>query len=150
MTSDNGPQKVWDACLIRCWRKDLKLYDVFKMYRSIMNGPPEGLLRMPSGGMPWQIRVRAFVASYLPKINDRLWDQDPEKDVLLLRKLQTSSYNTLKIRIRENAESELEREQKRHIKSKQKITLSFTNALNRNHDTDWNVTKGSSRVRRMR
>lgn len=67
-----------------------------------------------------------------------MWEQTPDKDVLLLRKLKDSKYDTEKDKIRD---TELERERQKTYKNKQKIKLERRNYSNRNQATDWNIVK---------
>lgn len=146
-------QKNWDAALIKTWRNFGNLHDLFSLFTALSGkktnecDPP--LIRMPRTGMPTHVGVRMFVAHYLPKINDRLLEQHPDKDVFLLRKLETSAYD---IHRQARSQAECERDQaKRQTKSNTgKTVLGLNNYANRNHSTDWNVTKGPSRIRRSR
>jgi len=132
-------QKTWDACLIRCWRMNLTLLDVMQMYNSITKQDPADLLRMPMDEMPKKIGVRVFMDSYLHKISERLWAQEPAKDIDLLRKLQTSKYDTSSKAHRSNAGNELQKAQRSVKTSKSKSELDIWKYSRRNHATDWNV-----------
>jgi hypothetical protein len=145
----NTLQEYWDACLIRSWRRQLCLLDAMSMFLSLTGKRTDEceLLRVPAKNIPWNVGARVFTAYYLPKINDKLWDQAPEKDIDLLRKLQKSKYNTAKTQYRTNADRDLASEQARNRRNKQVVELSLTKALNKNSATDWNVTKGKARVR---
>ena len=145
-------QKNWDAALIKTWRLAGSIGDVYVLFNSLSGkrtdacDPP--LKRLPPSNIPWGVGVRVFVANHLSKISNRLWDQAPEKDILLLRKLETSGYDTEVERM--HVDSALDAE-KRQVRKGIKIrTLTTTNIANRNHDTDWGVTKGPSRIRRSR
>jgi hypothetical protein len=146
------PQEYWDACLIKTWRNDGKLLDAFQMFRSVTGkrtdeiDPP--LLRLPSAGVPWKLPARAYMAAYLEKISNRLWEQPPEKDVLLLKKLQTSKYTTTTQNT--NNDLELAAEQRSHNSNRKRNAMSALNKSNRNQATDWGVTKGPSRVKMKR
>lgn len=98
--------------------------------------------------MPFRIKVRVFVSSYLPKISDWLWRQGPDKDVLLLRKLETSAYDTATTNI--NRDLELIDAQKNVKEDRERIKLNNTQYINRNNATDWNVVKGRNSVRRLK
>jgi len=145
----NTLQEYWDACLIRAWRRQLSLLDAMSMFYSITGKRIDEceLLRTPFQNIPWTTGVRVFTASYLPKVSDRLWDQDPEKDIALLRKLQTSKYTTEKTAYRTNADRDLANERARNRRNKQVVELSLTKAINKNSATDWNVTKGAAKIR---
>lgn len=145
-------QKNWDAALIKTWRLAGSVGDVYALFNALSGkrtdecDPP--LKRLPPSNIPWKVGVRVFVANHLSKISNRLWDQPPEKDILLLRKLETSNYDTEVERM--HVDSALDAE-KRQVRKNIKIrTLITTNISNRNHDTDWSVTKGPSRIRRAR
>jgi len=145
----NTLQEYWDACLIRSWRRQLCLLDAMSMFLSLTGKRIDEceLLRTPLQNIPWTTGVRVFTASYLPKVSDRLWDQEPEKDITLLRKLQKSKYTTEKTPYRTNADRDLANEQSRNRRNKQVVELSLTKALNKNSATDWNVTKGAAKIR---
>jgi hypothetical protein len=136
-------QKNWDAALIKTWRLAGNIGDVYILFKALSGkrsdecDPP--LKRMPDPGIPWKVGVRVFVANNLSKISARLWDQPPEKDILLLRKLETSSYDTEKEKM--HVDKELAREQKMLKQNRERRTLTSTRISDRNKATDWNVTK---------
>lgn len=133
-------QKIWDACLIKTWRNAGTVLDAIQMYQSITHKELDfSLLRVPRLGYPWKTGIRVFVASHLYKINKRLWDQSPEKDVDLLRKLQTSSYTTSIDRA--SIDKEMENERAKYRTNRKRVGMSALSAANRNHDTNWNVVK---------
>jgi hypothetical protein len=98
--------------------------------------PP--LLRLPPKNYPWKMGVRFFVAEQLSKISARLWEQPPEKDVVLLKKLKGSKYDTEKERFHD---SDLTK-QKRAVRTNLKRQEFTTRAVSeRNSATNWNVVK---------
>jgi hypothetical protein len=139
------PQEYWDACLIKTWRNDGKISDAMSMFKSITGKYPydymEPLLRTPRKNVPWTLYMRSFAAQHLEKINTRLWDQLPEKDVLLLKKLQTSSYTTSQTVT--NPDRELNNERAKYKRNRIKVGMSTLSYSARNRDTDWNVVKAS-------
>ena len=86
--------------------------------------------------------MRSFVASYLSKISARLWDQPPEKDVALLRKLRDSKYDTETDTI---VDRTLDTERKKYRTNKQKMEYTTREISERNDATNWNVNKGPRR-----
>lgn len=142
-------QEYWDACLIRAWRNHMKIVDAMSMFYSITGKRATecDLLRIPNHGLPWGTGMRVFTAYYLPKINDRLWDQEPEKDVALLHKLAKSKYNTEEKPHRTNADREVQSTQQRLRRDRLKNGFATTQVINRNSSTDWNVTKGKAKVK---
>lgn len=145
----NTLQEYWDACLIRSWRRQLCLMDAMSMFLSLTGKRIDEceLLRVPLPNYPWKGAVRVFTAYHLPKINDRLWDQEPEKDIDLLRRLQKSKYNTEKTAYRTNADKDLSEAQRKTRSDRKKKEYVTGVVANRNSATDWNVTKGRARVR---
>lgn len=145
-------QEYWDACLIKSWRNHGNLLDAIMMFKSITGEmmyevtPP--LLRTPPEGTPWKLPARAYMAQRLEKISDRLWDQPPEKDVALLKKLQTSSYTTSTANT--NTDNAMERERSQYLRNRKKVAMSTLNASNQNQATDWNIVKGPVKVRAKR
>jgi hypothetical protein len=88
-----------------------------------------------------------FVAKSLSKISKRLWEQTPDKDILLLRKLETSTYDTEKDEIRDR---ELDNEREQYIRNRKRVAMSTLEHSNRNQATDWGVNKGPSNIKRRR
>jgi len=152
------PQQYWDACLIKTWRQFGSLLDAIQMFKSITgidvltdNKLQERkILRTPVGFFPLRSNVRLFVAQYLPKISDRLFDQSPEKDVLLLKKLSTSKYDVEK----KAYTNQFDHEHKNQIRSQRinqlKVGMSTQSVSGRNQATDWNVVKGPTKTRRTK
>ena len=145
----NTLQEYWDACLIRAWRRQLNILDAMSMFLSLTGKRLDEceLLRVPLPNTPWKSGVRVFTAYHLPKINDRLWDQEPEKDIALLRKLQKSKYNTEKTAYRTNADRDLAEAQRKARADSKKNAYTTHEISEYNSATDWNVTKGKTRVR---
>ena len=133
-------QKIWDACLIKTWRNAGTVLDAIGMYKSITHKDLDlSLLRVPRLGYPWKVGIRVFVAAHLHKINKRLWEQPPEKDVDLLRKLQTSSYTTSIDKV--SIDKEMYNKRSQHKTNIKRIGIETLSVTNRNHDTNWNVVK---------
>lgn len=145
-------QKSWDAALIKTWRTSSTLHDAMSLFTALTGkltkdcDPP--LKRLPPSYLPFKWSVRVFVYSYLPKINDRLLKQDPAKDVLLLRKLETSSYDTLDKPF--NRDLEIKEMRQMIRKNEGIINLVNDRYRSRNQKTDWGVVKGPSRIKRKR
>jgi len=71
-----------------------------------------------------------------------------EKDVLLLRKLATSKYDTAKEDT--SPDTDLKRQRRQLRRNGKRIAMETLSVSIRNASTDWNVTKGPSQVRRAR
>jgi hypothetical protein len=144
-------QKNWDAAVISTWRRAGSVQDAVLLFRDLSGkqltdcDPP--LKRVPPMGYPWKIGIRVFVANHLSKISKRLWEQTPDKDILLLRKLETSSYDTEKDMIND---LNLARERSQDSRNRKKVAMSELEYSNRNQATDWGVNKGSARIRRSK
>lgn len=146
------PQEYWDACMIRTWRNMGTIHDVFSMFYSVTGKKTEEfeLKRKPPKGLPSGMQIRIFTARFLPKINDWLWDKTPEKDVLLLKKLSVSKYDTLETAFRSNADKEMSKEIQRINTNRKRMGMRTLDYNNRNQATDWGVTKGPSNIRRKK
>lgn len=144
------PQEYWDACLIKTWRQAEQVLHTIQMFEAVTGiaFKDAQLLRAPRLSYPWKTGVRVFVAAHLPKINDRLWNQPPEKDALLLRKLATSSYTATEQNT--NPDKELAAAQKLHRQDKKRLSFGHNAYTDRNQATDWKVTKGPVRTRRAK
>ena len=144
-------QKNWDAAVISTWRRSGSVQDAVLLFRDLSGkqtsdcDPP--LNRLPPNGFSWKVGIRVFVASHLSKISKRLWEQAPDKDILLLRKLETSSYDTEKDVI---SDLELQRERSQDYRNRKKVQMSVLEYSNRNQATNWGVTKGAARIRMKR
>jgi hypothetical protein len=142
------PQEYWDACLIRTWRNFGLMFDAVQMFKSITGkdyyeyDPP--LLRVPVIGYPFRTGIRIFIANHLSKISKRLLEQPPEKDVLLLKKLKDSKYDTEKDVIND---SEFNAQKNRYYRNRLRVGMDTQLYAKRNRDTDWNVIKGTRRGR---
>jgi hypothetical protein len=136
-------QKNWDAALIKTWRLAGTVGDAYVLFNALSGkktnecDPP--LKRLPPSYLSWKVGVRVFVANYLSKISKRLWDQTPDKDILLLRKLETSAYDTESEAM--HADKDLKREQKMFRVGIERRALTTSRISNRNRNTDWSVTK---------
>ena len=135
--------------MIRCWRNFQTIQDAARMFKSICGEWPEQvepkLLRVPAQHTPKGVGIRYFVAHFLPKINDFLWDKPPDKDVELLRALKTSKLDTLDRSYSTNADREKTNAVSQMKRSRVRMAGNTISRSIRNHDTDWNVTKGPSK-----
>jgi len=144
-------QKNWDAAVIKTWRNAGSVLDAMVLFKAISGkqvdecDPP--LKRIPPTPYPWKLGIRVFVANHLSKISNRLWEQTPDKDILLLRKLETSSYDTEKDIIDDLG---LAREREQDKRNRKKVAMSSLEYSNRNQATNWSVTKGNVGIRRKR
>lgn len=78
----NNLQRIYDAMLIKAFRKDITLGMLsvwLKPYNITV--PDPRLKRQPQYT---KIRVQTFVGHYLKPLADRLWDTDPKHDIKTL------------------------------------------------------------------
>ena len=146
----NTNQEIWDVCLIKTWRNAGMVLDAVQMYKSITQADihDHELLRKPKIGYPYKTGIRVFVASFLPKISQRLWDQKPEKDIDLFRALKNSKYTTQEKAV--GMDKEFKRLDKQIRKNTNQIKIESHFYNNRNNKTDWNVTKGRAKTKAAR
>ena len=146
-------QEYWDACLIKTWRKADTVKGTFVLFKSVTGkrtdecDPP--LIRLPPPNFPWSVGVRVFVAEYLSKISERLWNQPPEKDVLLLRKLKDSKYDTSKSK-ETIPDRELNNERSMLYRNRKRVAMSTLEVSNRSQSTDWSIVKGPVKIGRRK
>ena len=144
-------QEYWDACLIKTWRNDGKLEDAYKMFTSVTGrfvfDREEPLLRTPRLNVPWKLSIRPYVAQHLEKISRRLWDYAPEHDVALLKKLQTSKYDTTKQAT--DPDKEMNNARNRDRNDRRRLAMNSLQHSVRNQATDWGVTKPTGRGSRV-
>lgn len=135
-------QKMWDAHLILGWRKCWSIAELFNNFNTAtgVNVEEVDLLRKPRLGFPYKVSVRVFAANHLEKISNRLFDQTPDKDVLLLNKLQASKYTTSE-KSTLTKDNGLAKATKNTKINTEKLVYETRNYRNRNHKTDWSVTK---------
>lgn len=136
-------QEYWDACLIKTWRNDGTILDAYVMFKSITNCKvferEVPLLRTPAPGFPFKVRMRPFVAQHLEKISKRLWEQTPDKDVLLLKKLKDSKYTTS--RMATDLDSDMINVRNQLKVNRKRVGWHVLQRSVRNQSTDWRVTK---------
>lgn len=139
-------QEYWDACLIKTWRNCGSVMDALQLFNSITGKRADEieprLLRMPRLGYKYKLPVRIFMANHLEKISNRLFEQPPEKDVALLRKLKDSKYDTAdkptQTRDKELANAYAKNRCDNLRVGFFKVAFGFDN---RNSATDWNKVK---------
>ena len=139
-------QEYWDACLIKTWRKGGSVLDALQLFASITGKRADEieprLLRLPRLGYKYKLPVRIFMAEHLEKISNRLFEQAPEKDIALLRKLKDSKYDTSE-KTTQTRDSELAKTYARNRRDNLRVGF-FKVAFgfdNRNSATDWNKVK---------
>lgn len=75
-------QRIYDAMLIRAFRKDVTVGMLWYWLKPYEISPPDDtLMRQPP---PVKMRVRVFVGRYLKPLADRLWDTEPSTDIKTL------------------------------------------------------------------
>lgn len=137
------PQEYWDAYLILGWRKFWKvceLIDAFESTTKLVVRDTELLRGLPKF-YPYLGEVRGFVASFLPKINERLLVQPTERDVALLKALKTSKYDSAQRFKMASEDKERVSLARKHRNDAARNAVMYQKKKNRNHSTDWNVTK---------
>lgn len=140
------PQEYWDMALIKTWRNDGTIGDAVQMFESITNLKLDALeprlLRSPRGYIPFRMRTRAYVRSFLMDLNDWFWNTPPGQDVELFRKISKSKRDTSKRHVSEgDRDSRRLREQLTKDNARIKMLGAALGFDNRNSSTNWNVTK---------
>lgn len=131
-------QRIYDAMLIRAFRKDVTLGVLWHWLKPYEISPPDDALkRQPP---PVKMTVRVFVGSYLKPLADRLWDTDPSQDIKtldwmrgLMKQDTGSKYNSER--------SQLIRQSKRDDNKRKLLGRKLQGEMLKNQ---WGVTKASS------
>ena len=75
-------QRVYDAMLIKAFRKDVTMGMLNYWLRPYnISTPDPELKRQPP---PFNMRARVFVGEWLKPLADRLWDTQPDQDIKTL------------------------------------------------------------------
>ena len=152
------PQALWDAHLIRAWRKFHTLGHLMHAFAQSQGANTKGfwmreftdewrakLKRFVPVGLHPSIQTRVFTDSFLPKIHNYLLEHSPEHDVRLLMRLQTSDYDTLRRAVPSAVANEKKRLARSIRNATETIKLSAHIYSERNSGTNGNVVKGSVR-----
>ena len=138
--SNEELQKYWDACLIRCWRKDIRLYhaiELFKLYSGKLPWEVE-LIRVPPSMRLWAGKpTRVFVARFLTELGNWLFDHPQEQDIKLLNKITSTKYDSV------DTGRRIDRETRRaaYRKNKDAELIEMVGSLWHNGEREWDVTK---------
>lgn len=84
--SDDWRQLAWDALLIKGWDKDVRMQSLIDMYAqdfTEQQSPFSQLRRFP---YMWDttLSARVFVARYIPKLSEKLWDSPKDAQFWLM------------------------------------------------------------------
>lgn len=75
-------QRIYDAMLIKAFRKDATLWDMMRWLKVYdITVPDKSLKRQPRYT---KMRVQSFVGFYLKPLADRLWDTESTQDIKTL------------------------------------------------------------------
>ena len=125
-------QRIYDAMLIRAFRKDVTvgvLWNWLRVYE--IHIPEKTLKRQPKTN---KMRVQAFVGCYLKPLADRLWDTDRSKD---LETLDWMTWLDTKL-TKNNDDIKLKRQSNRDRK---RVGLIRQSLQRHNRGNQWGVTK---------
>ena len=134
-------QRIYDAMLIKAFRADVTvgmLWYWLKVYKIDIPNPE--LKRQPPSV---KMRVQSFVGHYLKPLADRLWDTDKVHDIKTLdwmanlESQRTGGYERENLKRRSN----LDRRRSGVLRASYEGTK---------QNNQWNVTKGKTRVRRVK
>jgi len=133
-------QKYWDAMIIRSWNKFENCHQLSNACKDEFGVYPQDLkikrcTEMYGG-------VRAWVASRMPELSEKLWNVPKEKQVELLRWLQTTNIDISKKSSKQNKyESEARKNTYKNRKLLQQKTLSHDLEKTLNRNNMWQVVK---------
>jgi hypothetical protein len=133
-------QKYWDAMIIRSWNKFETCKQLsYSCFYEFGNYPENLNLKRNTklfGG------VRAWVATYMPELSEKLWNVPKEKQVDLLNWLQTTKIDIQKASSKQNKyATEAVKKTHRNQKLLQQKTTSKNLEQNLNRNNMWQVVK---------
>ena len=149
---DEVLQELWDRNLIKMWRAPSHMYTnrvvvFFKSENNITYEKLYTLKRTPRYGKQQWTTVARFIAAYLPKLSDKLWDNKMTEDELVAW-LGKSKIDTL-MDVSDLHKTRAETKEKRHVKLKYQQTTTDKNLDDRWYDghlrSAWTTVKGKSK-----
>lgn len=149
---DEVLQELWDRNLIKVWRAPRHMYmnkttRIFVQDNNITYEKLNTLKRTPRYGKQQQVTVARFVAAYLPRLSDKLWDSTMTDDELVAW-LAKSKMDTFMSMV-DDAKVRQETKEKYHTEMKYQQTMMEGKADERWHDkhsrSSWSTIKGKSK-----
>lgn len=146
---DEVLQELWDRKLIQLWRAPRHMYVnlnviIFVKDNNITYEKFYTLKRTPRYGKQQKTTVARFIAAYLPKLSDKLWDGKMTEDELVAW-LGKSKLDTM-MQMSDVDKAIKETKDKRHIKLKYQQTMIEGKADERwyegNLRSAWTIVKG--------
>jgi hypothetical protein len=149
---DEVLQELWDRNLIKVWRAPRHMYmnkttRIFVQDNNITYEKLNTLKRTPRYGKQQQVTVARFVAAYLPKLSDKLWDSKMTDDELVAW-LGKSKMDTLMNMVDSHITTKESRERKRDSNALARTDLQgkVYNATVVGHlRSSWSTVKGKSK-----
>jgi len=130
-------QRIYDAMLIKAFRKDVRMTDLDRWLAPYhINLIEDNLMRVPKH-IWWPGRVQEMVGRYMKTLADRLWDTDSSKDIETLNwmsKLQCSKKNT-------KWDAEKAKLRKQSNFDRKRTGVFHENLENQKRSNQWKVTK---------
>ena len=131
----HDPQRIYDAMLIKAFRADITLMQMWYWLKPYnIRIPNKTLKRQPP---ILKMRVQAFVGSHLKPLADRLWDTDKTQDIKTLNWMVNLNSENTATRIN-TEQNKLMRENKR---DRRRTGILRENLEGQRRSNQWNVTK---------
>lgn len=149
---DEVLQELWDRKLIQLWRAPRHTYVslnvfIFVKDNNITYEKFNTLKRTPRYGKQQRITVARFIAAYLPKLSDKLWDGKMTEDELVAW-LGKSKLDTM-MKMSDDDKAVEETRDKRYVKLKYQQTMTEGKVDERWYDkhlrSSWTTVKGKSK-----
>ena len=149
---DEVLQELWDRNLIKMWRSPRHLYTskavpMFVKENNITYEKFNTLKRTPRYGKQQRITVARFIAAYLPKLSDKLWDGKMTEDELVAW-LGKSKLDTM-MKMSDDDRAVEETRDKRYVKLRYQKTMIEGKVDERWYDkhlrSSWTTVKGKNK-----
>lgn len=149
---DEVLQELWDRNLIKMWRAPRHVYTnrvvvFFKTENNITYEKLYTLKRTPRYDKQQWTTVARFIAAYLPKLSDKLWENKMTEDELVAW-LGKSKMDTLMNMVDSHITTKESRERKRDSNALARTDLQgkiYNSLFNKHMRRSWSTVKGKSK-----
>jgi len=131
----HDPQRIYDAMLIKAFRADITLMQMWYWLKPYnIRIPNKTLKRQPP---ILKMRVQAFVGSHLKPLADRLWDTDKTQDIKTLDWMANLNNQNTAQRI----SNDITKLKKQNTNDRRRSAILRENLEGQRRSNQWNVVK---------
>jgi hypothetical protein len=141
--SDDLLQMKWDSLLLKGWYNETRMGNLMDMYRA--DHPESDLWLLRRFPRKWELNIsaRVFVARYIPKLSEKLWNEDKDIQFWLMMhgdscNRQAGPKDLWAMRVDEKERRQAQSNVKKSAKENDKVESLYSS--HRRSD-QWNVVK---------